>query len=157
MIFPSRRSKHSRTRCCSFSRQVVTKIRSPQTTGEECPLPGMGAFHRILSFSLHRTGTFVSVLVPSPFGPRHCGHSPARLNGPTLNNVTQTTKHFTPISPPGLSGLSFLMFHFNHRKETRLLHLISPIFDRAKICHTSPKRKRGPRLRFGLVYSRLVV
>src|SRR5262249_697696 len=59
--------------------QVVTNTRSPQTMGDECPLPGMGVFQRIFSVLLQRRGTLVSSDVPSPRGPRQPGQFSARV------------------------------------------------------------------------------
>src|SRR5437868_14576278 len=50
-------------------------MRSPQTMGDECPLPGIDTFQRMFSDSLQRTGMPVSLEVPSPRGPRQPGHS----------------------------------------------------------------------------------
>ena len=49
---PSDRFRQRSRRCCSCSRQVVTKMRSSQTMGEECPVPGIETFQRTLSLAL---------------------------------------------------------------------------------------------------------
>src|SRR5438045_8580921 len=73
--------------------------RSPQTTGEECPLPGMGVFQRTFSFSLQRTGTPVSSLVPSPRGPRHPGQLSAQQNSHRNTITAHEIKLFAHITP----------------------------------------------------------
>src|SRR5262249_22696575 len=73
----SRRSRQISRRFPSFSKQLVTNTRSPQTTGDEWPIPGMGVFQRTFSSLPHFSGTFVSADVPSPRGPRQPGHSSA--------------------------------------------------------------------------------
>ncbi len=55
--------------------------RSPKTMGELWPLPGRGVVHAIFSVLLHRSGTPVSSLLPSPRGPRQPGQSAAAANG----------------------------------------------------------------------------
>ena len=55
---------------------VVRKIRSPHTTGDECPLPGTVAFHLMPSVSLHRRGAAPTAM-PSAFGPRQYAQSPS--------------------------------------------------------------------------------
>jgi hypothetical protein len=47
----------------------VTKIRSPQITGLECPLPGSSTFQATLLVSLQRTGA-VPAATPVCDGPR---------------------------------------------------------------------------------------
>src|SRR5438270_13530163 len=48
-------------------------MRSPQTIGVECPLPGRVVFQRMFLVSLHSTGGLASGATPVPSGPRHCG------------------------------------------------------------------------------------
>src|SRR6185503_6936160 len=52
---------------------VVTKIRLPQTIGEECPRPGIATFHLILLTVFQLVGRFFSSETPCPDGPLHCG------------------------------------------------------------------------------------
>ena len=51
---------------------AVTKMRSPQTMGDECPL-GSSVFHAMFLFGAHSVGSCFSVEMPCPAGPRHCG------------------------------------------------------------------------------------
>src|SRR6185436_16332470 len=55
--------------------QETTNTRSPQTIGEEWPLPGISTFQAMFSpvLPFHLVGMFFSVLEPSPIGPRHMG------------------------------------------------------------------------------------
>src|SRR5262249_32312092 len=99
-ILPSWRSRQSSSLFCSFSKQVVTKTRSPQTMGEECPLPGIAAFQRMFSFSVQWIGTAVSLLVPSPRGPRHCGQFSANDASHKKRTTAQEIKDLADISPP---------------------------------------------------------
>src|SRR5271154_3092685 len=55
--------------------EVVTKIRSPQITGEECPRPGTSAFHLMCSVSLQVSGASPRAM-PFQSGPRHWAQSP---------------------------------------------------------------------------------
>jgi len=53
---------------------VVMKIRSPHTTGEENPRPGISVFHAMLEVSVHRRGASPGA-TPVDAGPRHCGQA----------------------------------------------------------------------------------
>ena len=57
------------------SMQVVTRTRFSQTIGDECPRPGMEARQTTFfpDVPSQVMGRFVSLLVPSPRGPRHAG------------------------------------------------------------------------------------
>src|SRR5215510_10382147 len=55
------------------STAVVRKSRLPQTIGDECPRPGIAAFHLMFLVGLHSSGRFFSSETPWPRGPRHCG------------------------------------------------------------------------------------
>src|SRR5678816_2865464 len=57
----------------SPSTAVVTNTRLPQTIGDECPRPGIAAFHLMFEVGVHVAGRFFSVEIPEPSGPRHCG------------------------------------------------------------------------------------
>ena len=50
-----------------------TKSRSPQTTGDEEPRPGISTFQRMFFVSLHSSGGSAVVDTPVACGPRHCG------------------------------------------------------------------------------------
>src|SRR5687767_12817379 len=50
------------------------KTRSPQITGEECPVPGNSVF-QLKSFSVNVAGKFGALPRPEPFGPRKRVHS----------------------------------------------------------------------------------
>ncbi len=65
----------NRTR--SVPEVLVTKIRSPQTTGVDPADPGMGSRQETFFSLLHWVGKLVSWLTPSLRGPRHCGQSSA--------------------------------------------------------------------------------
>src|SRR6185312_5898648 len=64
----------TQTTMCSpvWSLPHSRKIRSPQTTGDECPPPGRVIF-QLKSFSVHWAGMSAS-LRPRPLGPRKRGH-----------------------------------------------------------------------------------
>src|SRR5229473_246824 len=53
----------------------------------------------MFSFSLQRIGTWESLLVPSPRGPRHWGQSPADDKLPPANNIAQLISPFIPDAP----------------------------------------------------------
>ena len=63
----ARRSDATRPTC------DVTKIRSPQTIGDDDPSPRSAALHAMFSRALHVIGRPDSADTPSPDGPRHCG------------------------------------------------------------------------------------
>ena len=65
---------------------VVRKIRSPQTIGVECPLPGRATFQRTFLVSLHSTGGSAFGAAPVPNGPRHCGQSVSAARDSTIPN-----------------------------------------------------------------------
>ena len=52
----------------------VTKIFSPQTIGEDQPLPGIAVFQATFSVWLQVSGKFGSSTTPDESGPRNCGH-----------------------------------------------------------------------------------
>ena len=52
---------------------VVMKIRLPQITGVEWPLPGRGVFQRMFLVSLHSVGGLPVGATPVASGPRHWG------------------------------------------------------------------------------------
>src|SRR5712691_506552 len=56
-----------------------TNIRSPQTTGEADPRPGISTFHRTFFVSLQSDGGLADWETPLAYDPRHCGQkrSPA--------------------------------------------------------------------------------
>ena len=60
----------------------VRKIRSPHSTGEECPLPGNSDF-QLRSASPILVGMVFAGLMPEPLGPRKRVHSCA-LRGRTI-------------------------------------------------------------------------
>ena len=57
-----------------FSGAQVTKTRSPQITGDECPLPGRVVL-QLKSFSEKVDGKLPDEAMPEPFGPRKRVHS----------------------------------------------------------------------------------
>src|SRR4051812_48008462 len=60
----------------SISLSARVKALPPPTTKEEKP-PWLGAFQTIFGELVHGLPTR-SVVAPSPFTPRYCGHSPAK-------------------------------------------------------------------------------
>src|SRR5678816_2672442 len=73
----------------SPSTAVVTNTRLPQTIGDECPRPGIAAFHLMFEVGVHVAGRFFSVEIPEPSGPRHCGQ---RAASTTVVSDSNTTK-----------------------------------------------------------------
>src|SRR5215813_14627159 len=57
----------------SPSMDVVRKILSFQTIGDEWPRPGSAVFHTMFLFTPHSSGRFFSSETPRLCGPRHCG------------------------------------------------------------------------------------
>src|SRR5579859_3894271 len=52
----------------------VRKIRSPQTTGDDQPLPGISVFHTTLRVAVQVSGSAgSSAATPFDCGPRNCG------------------------------------------------------------------------------------
>src|SRR6185503_6376075 len=56
---------------------VVSQMRSPWTTGDDHPFPGIATFQRTFFVSLHVSGSPCSSDTPCPVGPRNCGQSEA--------------------------------------------------------------------------------
>ena len=56
------------SRATSSPSSLVTKIRSPQMTGVEPPMPGIGAVQAMFLLVDHLTGRFFSALMPSRVG-----------------------------------------------------------------------------------------
>src|SRR5262249_18057450 len=81
----------------SFSVADCRKMRSPQTIGEELPVPGMVARHAIPSVSVHWTGTCLSLEMPSPFGPRKRGQFSACAANTAQVNVRIETDNRSPL------------------------------------------------------------
>src|SRR6185437_2805217 len=65
-------------------------MRRPQTTGEELPGPGKGAFQRTLSLRLHLRGGVLAAASPEP-SPRQPGQLSAGKRAAQANNSTQAT------------------------------------------------------------------
>jgi hypothetical protein len=63
---------------------LSTKMRSPQTTGVELPLPGIATFQRTFLVSLHSTGGAAVGATPVMSGPRHCGQKLSALPSAAL-------------------------------------------------------------------------
>jgi len=80
---PSARPRHIATTLAPAVSIEATKTFSPTTIGVVAPGPGIGAFQATLSVTLHRTGSPVSELLPSKFGPRQCGQSLPKAAAPT--------------------------------------------------------------------------
>src|SRR5829696_1266037 len=59
------------------STAVVRNTLFPQTIGDECARPSIGAFHLMFFVGLHSDGRFFSFEIPEPSGPLHCGQFPA--------------------------------------------------------------------------------
>src|SRR5690349_12009831 len=78
MSAPSFAPRQSTERPPDLSPVLVRKMRSPQRTGAECPLPGNSTF-QLMSASLIFVGMLLAWLMPVPFGPRKRVHSWAVL------------------------------------------------------------------------------
>ena len=70
---PVAASKHNTRHDRPSSVAVVTKTSSPHTIGEECPSPGIAAFHLTPSVSDHRDGNTLVNASPWRLGPRKQG------------------------------------------------------------------------------------
>src|SRR4051794_23102184 len=66
-------------------------MRSPQTIGVAPLGPGSGSFQATFSLSSHFVARPVSLLTPSPVGPRHCGQLSARAAASAASE-TRTAK-----------------------------------------------------------------
>ena len=60
---------------------VVTKTRSPQTTGVAEPRPGISTFQRMFFPSAHSRGGVAVLDTPVACGPRHCGQKRSAAAG----------------------------------------------------------------------------
>ena len=76
-------------------RAEVMKSLSSQIIGEEWPIPGTGLFHTTFVIESHLVGKLVSILVPSPLGPRQFGQFCACVTEMdfTINNVRIKNKY----------------------------------------------------------------
>src|SRR5207302_2252106 len=68
---------------------LVTKILSPQTTGEDQPRPGMAVLQTTLRLPLQVSGRPASSVVPSAWAPRNCGQLLSAADGPTRHNAAR--------------------------------------------------------------------
>src|SRR6185436_16169913 len=66
---------------------VVSQIRSPWTTGDDHPFPGIATFQRTFFVSLHVSGSPCSSDTPCPVGPRNCGQSEASKGKKSKNTM----------------------------------------------------------------------
>ena len=64
-------------------------MRSPQTMGDDIPVPGSAVFHATLLSGPHVVGTPVSSEMPCPPGPRHCGQFAAAAMVPAETTQTE--------------------------------------------------------------------
>src|SRR2546425_2253969 len=87
---PSLALRQSTERPPDLSPVQVTKISSPHSTGEECPLPGNSDF-QLRSASPIRVGTVLAWLIPEPFGPRNRVHSCAPSGKAVSERATAKT------------------------------------------------------------------
>src|SRR5687767_4939309 len=75
------------------SMAVVRKTLLLQTIGDECPRPGIAAFHLMFFVGVHSSGRFFSSETPWPRGPRHCGQLSKKVKA-------QTMRTRAPTDPP---------------------------------------------------------
>src|SRR6185436_20498578 len=66
---------------------VVSQMRSPWTTGDDHPLPGIATFQRTFFVSLHVSGSPCSSDTPCPVGPRNCGQSDVETSNKSKNKI----------------------------------------------------------------------
>ena len=78
---------------------VVSQMRSPWTTGDDQPFPGIATFQRTFLFSLHVNGSPVSSETPCPVGPRNCGQSEVGTNKMSNNKICVICVLFTFHQP----------------------------------------------------------
>jgi hypothetical protein len=71
---------------------VVKKIRSPQITGVENPLPGIAIFHFTFFASPNSVGATVRA-IPLRNGPRHCGQCAGSFSEKLTLLVTANRKN----------------------------------------------------------------
>src|SRR5580692_12035783 len=80
---------------------LVTKIRSPHTTGDDQPEPGMSVFHATFCVVDQWSGSAGSSATPVDPGPRNCGQlSPART-GASAITVKIANFIISPLLPIG--------------------------------------------------------
>src|SRR5882672_3588830 len=58
------------------------KMRSPHTTGDDDPRPGISTFQRMFFVSLHSRGGSAYFETPFAYGPRHCGQKRSAAAAP---------------------------------------------------------------------------
>src|ERR1044072_689962 len=92
----------------SPSTAVVTKIRLPQTIGDECPRPGIAVFHFMFLAAVQSEGRFFSSETPCPEGPRHCGQPGIVGAAPTVTHKTKIVKQRETISTTNSRLNSFI-------------------------------------------------
>src|SRR4030095_2945566 len=120
---------------------VVRKMRFPKTIGDECPRPGIAAFHLILLKLFQLVCRFCRAEPPWREGPLHWGQ-PGPANAPALFVTTSANRkrHTTDMnvrtiffilnssgprryrryqSAPPFSGLLLLRFHFLRRRVAK--------------------------------------
>src|ERR1700682_5076258 len=78
---------------------VKTNSRSPQTTGDDEPRPGISVFHRMCFVSLHSTGGSALLETPLAYGPRHWGQNRS-ATGSAASNAEDSVAAPTPAASP---------------------------------------------------------
>ena len=107
---------------------LVTKIRSPQTTGLECASPGMGVRHRMFSpvLPFQRSGRCCPSATPDACGPRKDGQLP--LADVACGSVRRTrrapgaqwlVRPRPPAAPSGRHVLSFRTMRLGTQSSER--------------------------------------
>jgi len=80
-------------------------MRSPQTTGEDHPRPGIGVFQATFSVVLQVSGSPEATISPEECGPRNCGQlSSVRAVDPTRETRATRTRHRMSMGEVNESG-----------------------------------------------------
>src|SRR5947209_3289165 len=119
------------SRCLPSSTAEVRKMRSPHTTGEDCPRPLMGVFH-VSEPASHLVGTLASLLIPLPSEPRKRDQLSTSAPFATTHpvNALKTIKHFHDF-----------ICKFS---QANLRHLNWIIFSITSLCRNAPKAPSAP-------------
>src|SRR6266478_2369728 len=82
----------------------VRKMRSPQTTGDDQPLPGISTFQTTLRVALQVSGSPGSSATPVDCGPRNCGQESAAPSGILSRRIVKAAMSVrikSTLLPPG--------------------------------------------------------
>ena len=89
---------------------VETNSRSPHTTGDDEPRPGISVFHRMFFVSLHSTGGSAVLETPFAYGPRHWGQNRSATGSAASSTNDSSAALVTAASPATWILVSLMVF-----------------------------------------------